>query len=70
MFSLVSSKFLAMRNNLFYSVGTRVYSKILLLVKSSENISLPAYYLIMWHMKVPKKFEEIAILKTPCPILR
>ena len=34
-------------------------------VKSSENILifLPAFYLIMWFMKSPKKIDQIAILK-------
>ena len=42
-----------------------MYSKNSLIVKSVNNfISLPAFYLIMWLMKVKKNFEKIAILKT------
>ena len=40
-----------------------IYFPIFYLVKSSENIFLPAFYLIMWLMKLSKNFEKIAILK-------
>ena len=41
-----------------------IYFPIFYLVKSSEIvfILLPAFYLIMWLMKLPKNFEKRAIL--------
>ena len=42
-------------NLLSYFPFSKKYSKCFIL--------LPAFYLIMWLMKLPKKFEKIAILK-------
>ena len=43
---------------------TKVFSKISLIKSSKMDfIILPAFYLIMWLMKLPKNFEKIAILK-------
>ena len=42
-------------NSLSYFLFNKMFRKYL--------IRLPAFYLIMWLMKLPKNFEKIAILK-------